>query len=263
MSENSVEILDPHTPCRDCYFEITSKFEEKVTGIGCAASMLEKYKDCVVEAYDENGREFNIINGKSCLFRRGTQWGANLNVLEALEKAKKENEIRVELVVYIDHFTEKVQEKINDTINSCLTQKPKIKSITIVNNTKKDPLSFSDNLCNLVSKYDLPWKIKSVVEADATFERCCDLAIKESKNPYFMVCKAGFKFPDALEEINREINDNLKQVSFCKFGKNAYFGHTLIFKFLQGNAGDYTYENKIKEISKEQKTKDLIYKVKK
>lgn len=256
MSEKPINQV--HTPCKDCNFEI----QDGNTQIGCGADMLEKYKDFLIEAYDENGREFFVINERRCLFRRGTDWGKGLSHAEAVEKAKKENQLRVELIVYLDDFNEGVFGAMDKTIRSGLEQNPAIKSITVINNSKVDPLAISDHLSDFISTYEIPWKIKSILEEGATFNRCCDMVVREIKQPYFIACKSGYILPPLLNKIDREINENLRQISFSDLGDdNGYFGNSTIYKFLQGNAGEFSFSQKISEIAKEQNNEDLIYKV--
>lgn len=255
MSENVVNQI--HTSCKGCFF---SEWSGK-TQTGCSAKLLKSYEDYVLPVIDEEQDEFFVINGRHCNFKRPRIWGHAFKgrISEAIKKARKELCPKVELVVYLDKFDKDSFKVLNKTIESGVKQTSPISAITVINNTENDPLSLSTSLSNFVSNYSIPWKIKNIIEAEATPNRCFDLAVKESKYTYFLYCVAGYKVPNVITKLDKLINDKMEQIVAIGLGREeepvALIGQTFVYKLLQGNAGDFTFWQKLVELEKEENKK--------
>jgi hypothetical protein len=133
--------------------------------------------------------------------------------------------------------------------------------IRIINRSYQDPEPLSRHFQQQLFKLDInhiKWTICNIM-ADADYERSCDIAIKQAKNPYFMVCKAGFKFPNKMvTKLDFAINDNLVPVSMVYFDDDTYITSNALYKLVGGNNGNKLFVNKIKDAAKLQKTEDYI-----
>lgn len=245
MSESTIEKI--HTTCLGCHFAQVKNQEQK----GCDLGLLKKFGDCVVPVYDEQDNKFFVINGRNCNFKRSSKWATGLTLAEARKRAQKEIALKVELVIYIDKYDLKA---LKNTIKSAVNQKLSVKAVSVINNT--GDLILSDSLGEELNKFGLPWKVKNIIEEHATPHRCFDLTIKESQYPYFISCHPGDVLPKLLHKINTKINDDLEQIVAVELGKEgALFGQTFVYKVLQGNAGDYTFLQKLQELEKEENKK--------
>lgn len=251
MSETTIEKI--HTACFGCQF---AKLEGKEQ-IACNLNLLEDYGDSVVSCFDAEQNKFFVINGRFCHYKRSNKWGVGLDLKQARKKIRQEIAIKIELVVYISVFDEQLLQK---TIESAIDQRHEISGISLINHTGN--LELSETLGNIASRYQKPWIIRNIVEDNACELRCLDIAIKDIKLPYFISCKIGYEIPQILSKIDRKIHDELKQLMCIGLGTQdppeAIFGQTLLYKIVQGNAGDYTFWQKVTEIEKEENTNLVI-----
>ena len=259
MSETiAAPIKQINTSCKDCFFSV---WKDK-TQTSCSIGMVDRFKEReeVIEVYDEQGDEFFVINGRHCQYKRSRVWGHAFGTNHdlAYQKARKEISPRVELVVYLDKIDTNALQKLGTTLKSI--DKTKVSLLKIVNNSLEDPAPLSAYLQKMLLELDmndLKWSTKHIIEA-ADIDRCADLAIKESKNPYFLFCEAGFKFPKkALKKIDEICNDELKPLSLVKFKSGAYMGQTLLYKITGGNR-DKRFINKIEDAAQENGQTELI-----
>lgn len=84
-----------HTSCKECIFAI---YKNK-TQIGCLDNRIEKFKNNVVAAYDDD-KEFYVINRACTLYRPETWNGGEKN----LQKAKEECEIKFDILINCDNI---------------------------------------------------------------------------------------------------------------------------------------------------------------
>jgi hypothetical protein len=247
MPETTIEKI--HTACFGCCF--AKKVDNKQ--IGCSLNLLSKYNQHVISAHDDQNNEFFIINGRFCNFKRSEKWAEGLTLGEANLRARKELALRIELIIYLDKFEPPLLKK---TINSASKQKVGISSITVINNTGN--LELSEKITDIIAVHKKPWKVQNIVEEEATQARCYDIAIKDCSFPYFLSCKSGYIVPKILHKIDDKINGDLEKISCVGIGgeehPKAIFGQTAMYKILQGNAGDYTFWQKLMEIQKEENT---------
>lgn len=246
MSETTIDKIN--TSCLGCHF-LESDGEEQT---GCSLQLLEKYGDSVVPVYDELDNKFFVINGRFCMYKRSSKWAGGLTLYEARLRASKEIALKVELIIYMVKMDELA---LTQTIESALARNLPPAGINVINHS--GDLTLSAPLGDLLSTFEKPWKIANIVEPEATKARCFDIAIKDSKFSHFLSCDAGYVVPEILDKINEKINWDLEPVSCVSIGgepPKAIFGQTMLYKILQGNAGDYTFWQKAQEIQKEEKT---------
>lgn len=265
MPEITVEepqIQRINTSCKSCFFSVW----QDNTQTGCTIRLIDKFKELgnVIEVFDEVGDEFYVVNGRHCQFKRSVVWGHHFgkNHDLAYQQARKEIFPKVELIVYLDKLDKDTFKLLDKTLES--VDKTKVSLLKIVNNSLQDPAPLSEHLQQTLMRLemnDIKRISKHVIE-DATFDRCADLAIKESKNPYFLMCKVGFKFPKkALAKIDVILNDDLSPISLVTFKSGAYMGQTMLYKMVGGNV-DRPFVDKIKDAAKEQEKEALVMEMK-
>lgn len=245
-----------HTSCKNCFFSV---WKDK-TQTHCSLGLIEKFKtdDKVIEVFDEVGDEFFIINDRHCQFKRSIVWGHRFgnNHDNAYQLARSEVYPKPEFIIYIDALDKETFKKIEQSLKSINPKK--ISSVTLVNNSLQDPEPLSQFLQPLLLDLQLGnIKRKHIIE-DATYQRCCDLAIKESKNIYFLVCRAGFKFPEKqIDELDIQLNDKFQPFSLLEFDSDTYFGNVILYKMVGGNK-ERPFIDKIKDAAKREEKETLI-----
>lgn len=261
MSEtvDQPQIHKVHTSCKGCYFSL---WKDK-TQTGCSLRLIDKFKEKseIIEVFDEVGDEFYVINDRNCQFKRPEVWGHRFskNHDNAYKWARKENTPRVDLIIYIDKLDAPNLDRLHQTLKSI--DDSKVGAIKIVNNSLEDPSALSIQVQRSAMTFginQIPRTLKHVIEADASYQRCCDMAVKESKAPYFLVCKVGFKFPaQKIHELDVRINEKLEPFSLLEFDEDTYMSSTFLYKMVGGNV-EKPFIEKIKEIAKEEESEDMI-----
>lgn len=203
-----MEIAKVHTSCRHCCFAIYNGN----TQIGCMSNELEKFKkEDVLEAYDEENREFYIINNRMCRMARSLSWqqkrvGEGLKTAaQQLKFAKKEAVISYQLYILIG---DKSLKDVIKTLKS--VEKLKIKPV-LVNLIR--PISSSlkpSELITCLNKYNFKWKIHNLLE-DVSELQGINLAFKSfNKCPFYGVFNAGCRIlPETFTILNQKVNDEL------------------------------------------------------
>jgi hypothetical protein len=254
-------IKKTHTACIGCYFATV----KGTTQTGCSIGLIDQFKRVaeVVEAKDglNESVEFYIINGRNCNYKRTRAWGNRFGTNHdiAYVQARKELFPLIELFIYVDSIDADSLKKLDTTLESMDVKQ--MAGIRIINRSYQDPEPLSRHFQQQLFKLDInhmKWTICNIM-ADADYERSCDIAIKQAKNPYFMVCKAGFKFPKKMiTRLDFAINDNLVPVSMVYFDDDTYITSNALYKLVGGNNGNKLFVNKIKDAAKLQKTEDYI-----
>ena len=85
------------TSCKNCAFAV---YEED-TQIDCAFGRIEKFKDSVTEAFD-NDKEFFIID-RLCTYFRDKKWGYNDN---SMDKVEEESAISFDIIFNCNEISE-------------------------------------------------------------------------------------------------------------------------------------------------------------
>lgn len=97
------------TSCKDCVFAIY----ENNTQVSCGFDRINKFKDSVIEAYDDD-KEFYVIK-KFCNLYRNNKWN---NGVPDKEKAKIESSINYDVFIDCSDINEENKNTIIESINS-------------------------------------------------------------------------------------------------------------------------------------------------
>lgn len=232
------EIKPIHTACRDCCF---ADFEDN-TQDGCLLGLIHRYKNLgveIVEAYDEEGMEFSIINGRFCKFKRSMGWYSTKTspYIDVLNECAP----RIEYFIYTDDDSYK---NLHDTLDSIRTQTIKPKAINIINNGVEGRVRLAQKE---LEAFGVAWSIQDIVEEDADMDRCVDIACKGCKSTYMLVCRSGMILPvDFTLKLDHLVTIELKQVAYVEFEKDFYMTHLLGYRSLFGGRGQ-SYQSKVRE----------------
>ena len=99
MTEEIPVINELHTACVDCTFAIKDKQKQ----IGCKFDRLEVYKKAgaeIIKAYDAHNNEFDIINMRICMYKRGEEWAKKIPKHEQEETVNRELRVKYQSMVY-------------------------------------------------------------------------------------------------------------------------------------------------------------------
>lgn len=243
QESSKVEITQLHTACRGCAF---AQFDGN-SQVGCLTGALDKFRaqGSVVEAYDENGTEFYIINRRNCRWFR--------EISSSLEDIRIENEIKYGAIVWWENGFE----DLIYTIKSLMKQFPRPKRITVVNPRGLEPQYVDRQIRPYLD--NIPLNILFPVETEGR-ENCLELAYRDCKLPIFMSFDAGFEVPeDFASTIDNAVNDKLINFSMVVPDKdgNGLVGLSLLYS-LMGSTEDFRFIDRVIGFTKEANEEYLV-----
>jgi len=211
-----------HTSCRECVF---AEFEDKKQ-TGCRLNKLADYEKAntnIVEAFDDNGTEFKIINGKVCLFFR------NEAVMEGHARdtwediVKLQTKIAYQAIVFVEKDDNFVT--VNKAIRNLQNQDVRPNMVTIIN--KQYPYYYDESdkyitpskLLALLSNSNFHrYSLKNVYNTELTDRDHIDIVFDGTKKlpyPFYVVFRANFDIPHAFsKELNDAILIDMLQLGF-------------------------------------------------
>lgn len=219
-----MEIQAVHTACRGCCFAIP----EEGTQTGCILARAEMYEDqgCLVDAYDENGNEFFIVNGRICAAKRSPEWASRqTDVVEAVR-----NEIRTKLTVVVF-----VGDGLEETVKSLLGQEVLPHEVFFVATTGAAPLSLK--LRELIGEVPpFTWKVSLI---DAPPRTVVDTLFPQFTGHFYALFRSGFVLPRRfIARIDDAVNYRLESfvVSLPYDDENGLVVYRPFHKQMNGNA---------------------------
>lgn len=234
-----------HTICRDCIFALY----KKNTQYGCYLNRIEKFRNNgaeIIEAVDEDGKEFFTINKRKCHVYRNKQWKKvqkKFDLKKLSNIALDENKLTCDVVIYYN-FKNNTIEELTKTIKSVANQKLLPHQIYIINHNfnveKKQILSDIWNILkqNLFSK--CKYYVNIITNEDANYLNCLDIVIKRLPNwhTYFISMKSGYEMPHCmLSDLNHQLHHELIQcvLTLPDENDNFIFSQIPFYKSLSGN----------------------------
>jgi hypothetical protein len=240
----------PTTLCCDCVFATW----DGQTQIGCKLDRLEKLRENgaeIIEAYDENEKEFYVIEGRICNTCRNMDWGKKHPKRKWRKIVEDEIRIRCDIVIYVSK--EKEIPEVTKTIDSALQQQPMPVSIILALEYGLDPIPFVEILMNKV-------KFSWYVEEMKNNENPIDAAIRNCKGTYHLLFHAGYIIPeDYLLKINKSINNDMKRFIAIQADENdnGSFMQNALYKALAGNKHADIFE-KVRQLANDQNNNHMI-----
>tara|TARA_R110000751_G_scaffold21636_1_gene61913 strand:- start:3754 stop:4572 length:819 start_codon:yes stop_codon:yes gene_type:complete len=245
-----------HTSCKDCAF---AEYSGK-TQTGCSAGILERYRKNgadIVEVYDDNGKEFFVINDKLCSHHRDKEWAKKYSKSELLNIVNSQTKSPYQAIIL--YCEESTLEGIDSTLKGLSEQFNPPSIISVISMKKTDSIyKLNMEIEAVIKKYDdkFDWRIQNTLDPDETVVRqAIDLAIDGTYFkygfPYYLVFESGFEVPkDFTEELHNSIVFEGKQMVFChplKDSMNGMLVNRLLHRKHTGNAFNIHIEDKIAE----------------
>jgi len=228
------------TSCKTCVFAI---YDGK-TQTGCLDNRIEKFKDEIIEAYDDE-KEFYVIKRICNLFRNNV-W--NDGVAD-FDLAKTESAVSFDLLIDCSNIDEDYSNKIISSLKSLTYSSKRIKIV----------LYHSADMDNehkiLVSKI---YKAFPSVTISMFFEKrrfIHEFLMRSRRNMHIFLNQDNvLNVNNVLDFINDFINTQLKKMIICKMGDWCCVSNGA-YKFISTSLSDNNYENileKMVEGSKEE-----------
>ena len=256
-----------HTSCRDCAFAEYSKG----TQVGCEFNRIESYKNSgaeVLEAYDENGKEFYVINDRICIYHRSKEWAKKYPTSELKSVVKSQCKIPFHAIII--HKKGQTIEELESTISSLNDQYNPPTVVSVINRNVEESLYETNMLIeDIFKKYEasFKWRVQSIVDQEKPERECIDLAIDATyfkyNYPYYITFFSGFSVPkDFTKELDNAMILNNKQV-IVAYGidktENCMLVNKLMHRKHTGNAFLINVETKILEL--EEGSKGYFYNI--
>jgi hypothetical protein len=251
MSEDKIGTIEQvHTACVDCIF--AEKANQTQTG--CNFGRLEAYKEKgaeIIDAYDEHGNEFSVINGKMCLYKRTKEWG------ELVPKKKWKQsvveQIKMRYHALISFNPDHTLEQLHQTMESLNSQENPPVLISIMSQSNLLPTQIIEYL-NSKDYPNLEWRLQTFLDKELHERQTIDLAIDTTKKlvkiVFYIVFQAGFETPKEMSsEIQKYFVDDMQHAIFA-FGREDGNGMLVSFPFhIQhaGNSFNIKIEDKLRE----------------
>jgi hypothetical protein len=239
------------TLCRDCVF---AEFSDN-TQVGCTLNQLDRLEEAgaeVIEAVDENEKEFFLIRNLFCRYWRDKNWLANRpNVsLEGLRvAARDEMKIHYDVVIIANDNLADLQTTLESLKNQAIH--PKHITVLRYNDNRLRPPEIIESLRSLEN---IPWRNQNLLHKDIGLDAVINTGSQNS--PIVAVFNAGFSVPSNFFTIlDILVNDDLLSFALIEPNEdgNGLVVSSHIFKLLNGNynpeSGEYDKEfaTKLKE----------------
>jgi hypothetical protein len=234
-------INEVHTICKNCGF---SQWDGN-TQIGCSKNRLEILKAAGVEilqAYDDD-KEFDIVNGKYCIYSRSNSW---------IEKHKDnidgqlEKELQFKYNAIINFNNESIFE-LEKTVKSLNNQERLPARITVVRPSSSKTMP--STIAKLFTHSLTPWRIQNLIENE-NFLSGVDMVVKSLQIPYYSLFNSGFELTDTAFFKKLEVMSNDHNLQFVYLNGDANNNGTTVQKIFHdlylGNK-TITLEEKILE----------------
>lgn len=214
------------TVCRDCAFAVYNKD----TQTGCALGKLDKFRSVgvqLVEAYDETGKEFYVIEDMFCSWTRPQAWIDAHKDDDLVEVLKQELRIPYQAIIRKTNDLE----ALGVTLRSLNAQTLKPKNVVVVRG--HDGTTRLPDIMRVLT--DSLTNIKWNIQAETDEQSRLDDVLVHSEYPFFGIFNAGFEVPSWLfEDLNSKIYDDLFRFAFLlpNSAGNGLIGQTQIYKTL-------------------------------
>lgn len=256
-----MKINQVHTICRDC------AFAEYVDGkpIGCSAGRLKVYQDTgaeILEAYDDDDKEFFVINDRICVYHREKEWAKQFSSSEVLNIV--ESQIKSPYALIINFDKDSTIEGLTKTLSSLAVQFNSPSYITINNWVVENVYALNRNIENAISSSGIvgikgKWQIKTILDSDTSFRSAIDFAFDTfkhiSKFHFYIYVNSGQIFPESFtKEIHQSIFDHGKKPLLCEGINDSddfMLVNYLMHKKHAGNSFSIKLEDKIKEFEED------------
>ena len=256
MTEEIPVITELHTACLDCTFAIKDKQKQ----IGCKFNRLDLYKKDgaeIIKAYDAHNNEFDVINMRICMYKRGEEWAKEIPKHEQEETVNKELRIKYQAIVYFtDDFLGRLDalKDLDKTLRSLDKQKIPPRVVTII--SKRKDISQKDLVNHLISSdyKHIEWRLQTFFDNEMANRECVDMVIDNTKHQYpilfYIGFNSGFIVPEAIsEELQTFFVKDMKRVAYAypTIDGNGELVNNILHLKHSGNSFNIPILEKIKE----------------
>ena len=205
------------TSCKNCAFAVY----EKDTQVDCAFGRIEKFKDSVTEAFD-NEKEFFIVD-RLCTYFRDKKWGYNTN-----DKTRVEEESAASFAIIFN--CNEIEDRYFNLIQSFLeNEEYYTKKYNVVLAHEYDKKI--DDKILLLSKF---FRKNVTVSCCYSFQEFANEHIMKNKSIFHAIINPENKSfsSGCLGAINNSLNEDLAKFVVAKLG-DVYFVNNLLYKSFQ------------------------------
>ena len=268
MTEEISVINELHTSCLDCVFSIKDKQKQ----IGCKFNRLELYEKAgaeIIKVYDTHNNEFDVINMRICMYKRGEEWAKEVPNHEREETVNRELRIKYQSMVYFTGRSSKREEALKDldsTLNSLDKQKNPPRVVTII--SKRKDISQKDLVNHITASCykNIEWRLQTFFDDEMADRECVDMVIDGTKYEYpilfYINFNSGFVVPESMsEELQKFFVEDMKRAAYAysTIDGNGELVNSILHLKHAGNCFNIPILEKIKEF--EEGALDFIVKI--
>jgi len=223
MSEEDIKISQVHTACKNCVF---AEYDQS-TQVGCKLDKIKDYEGAgipVVEVQDGD-KNFNIIDGRFCMFYRNEEVMQKYSQDSWEEMVKLQTKVPYHAIIFIGEDSS--FKEIKAVCNKLKKQYVKPNMVTFVNKQypkyTRDPennVKPSVMLELLVDSGFHKYNLKNVYDEKMDDRSLIDLVFDGSKDepyPFYVVFESGFNIPKSFsKDLNDAILIKMMQIGFAK-----------------------------------------------
>jgi hypothetical protein len=199
------------TVCLGCVFAKTDWIEDKSCTCqqkdGCELGAIRKFRERgerVIEAEDESGNEFYVLDDCLCPFYRPFLWKKGTELDKCIKRVRYEVTIKPEVIVY--YGKNGSLDELRMTLDSLKNCALKPHHTYITNHSNDRP----SQIIGVLKEYGLKWRIETILENDADLNRALNLTTRKCSGRYVTYFQAGFEVsPDFFTCIDNFLNDEL------------------------------------------------------
>lgn len=219
----STEIGNIHTACKTCVFAQW----DKSTQVGCKLGKLEDYKnaDIPVLEVQDGDKEFNVIDGRFCVFFRNERLMQPYPKDTWEEIVKLQTKVPYHAMVIVDEDTD--FKYVKRALRQLKHQKTSPNLVTIINkqyvNYVEEPEKYiaPSKFLELLGNAEFhQYSLKNIYDTELDDRALVDLvfdSVKDKPLPFYVTFNANFSIPDTFsEEFNNSILIKMMQLGFVK-----------------------------------------------
>lgn len=259
-----------HTSCADCSFANYSG----LTQTSCELGRISNYRSLgveILEAYDDDKKEFFVVNDRICIYHRGPDWAALHEKSELADKVKEEVKVPYQCVLLASPESYGDLSEFRSQVSSLSKQKiiPQFVSIILPNVAVGGSQMYDTNLEieNIMKQYpELQWRIQNILREDISPRSAIDLAVDsiyfKKKVMFYIVFESGLEIPESFsEELNDALFKDEIKPAFARaaVGMHGLLVNRTLHRKHTGNAFNISVETKIENL--EENSEPYIYNI--
>lgn len=240
-----------HTACKHCAFAK----REGQRQVSCEFGQVENYRNAgaeIIEAFDDHGNEFFVINKRICPMKRTKEWAAQF-----AKSARKDivmNQIKLPYHAMLILTREEDIPLLIEQAKVLAGQETPPSMLSIISTCVVDSIyKMNMEIAQPLNKIDgLEYRVQNTVDQDKTVRELIDLAADamhfKTTSPYYVVFEVSKQIPlNFSTDFEKAIHIHGKQIIFAYpvDGLHGMIAHRQIHRKHTGNAFNVNLEDKI------------------